>query len=229
MEKNFPKLASQRGAFELHRADRGGANHPLVEIPVRQSGYSVPYLRDIVSTTATIYVIPIQRDLSTDVVTSSTTEMQVITECVNCYEKVPIQDMRKHIDVCGGGSSSRNATISGIQEDNDSDWPAINFDEDCSPIDLTLKDDWTQELQKLFPNATIAKINTAIATSATLQEAEGRLCDETDSGSTQIKCDEEIQPNNIESLLDKFAHDPKKHDFIDSRERGSLEQGTVFL
>ena len=220
LEKNFPKLASQRGAFELLRADRGGANRPLVAIPVRQSGYSVPYLRDIVSTTATIYVIPIQSDLSTEMVTSSTTEMQVTTECVNCYEKVPIQDMRKHIDVCGGGCSSRNAAISEIQDDDDSDWPTVNFDEDSGCIDLTLKDDWAQELQKLFPDATSAKINTAITTSTTLQEAAGTLCDETDAGSSQrkcdedLKCDDDIQGNNIKSLLDKFAHNLKKHDEI---------------
>ena len=38
-------------------------------------------------------------------------------------------------------------------------------------------------LKKLSPGATIAKINTVITTSTTLQEAAGSLCDETGAGS----------------------------------------------
>lgn len=140
--------------------------------------------------------------------------MQVTTQCVNCLERIPIQDMRKHTDVCGGGCSSKNAAITDTHNDDDFDWPAVNFDDDFGRIDLTQKDDWVQELQKLFPDATNAKINAAVTTSDTLQEAAGSLCDATDAGSSQIECDKEIQPSNIESLLDKFACNLKKHDEI---------------
>ena len=44
LEKEYPKLSSQNGAFELLRADRGGAARPLVPIPIAPNGYGIPYL-----------------------------------------------------------------------------------------------------------------------------------------------------------------------------------------
>jgi len=57
LEKEYPKLTSHQGAFELLRADRGGPSRPLV--PMKQNGgYSIPYVKDVSSSTAAIYIRP---------------------------------------------------------------------------------------------------------------------------------------------------------------------------
>ena len=86
LEKEYPKLTSQRGAFELLRADKGGLSRPLVQIAMEQKGgYSIPYLKDVVSSTAEIYIKPMQSKLDLErLVQPSLCDDQVKTQCVNC-------------------------------------------------------------------------------------------------------------------------------------------------
>ena len=48
LEKEYPKLQSQKGAFDLLRADRGGASRTLVLIHLPQTGYNIHYLKETV-------------------------------------------------------------------------------------------------------------------------------------------------------------------------------------
>ena len=107
LEKEYPKLASQRGAFEFLRADRGGPSRPLVPIPMEQNGgYSIPYVKDVVSGTGAIYIRPMQSKLDLErMVQPSLSDNQVKTQCVNCEKDIPIQSIKEHFDTCPGGSS----------------------------------------------------------------------------------------------------------------------------
>lgn len=112
LEKEYPKLTSQRGAFELLRADRGGPSRPLVPIPMEQNGgYSIPYLKDLVSSTAAIYIKPMQSKLDLErLVQPSLCDDQVKTQCVNCERDIPIQSIKDHFDTCPRGSSGGNSS-----------------------------------------------------------------------------------------------------------------------
>ena len=98
LEREFPKLKTQNGAFEFMRADRGGACRPLLAIPMHTVGYTIPFLRDAVGS-GVIYVRPIQCDLSLDKDNSPSTfssEDAVMTQCINCNKSVPIHSLRDH-------------------------------------------------------------------------------------------------------------------------------------
>ena len=114
LEKEYPKLTSQRGAFELLRADRGGPSRPLVPIPMEQhGGYSIPYVKDVVSSTAAIYIRPMQSKLDLErLVQPSMCDEQVKTQCVNCERDIPIQSIKEHFNTCPGGSSGGSSSHS---------------------------------------------------------------------------------------------------------------------
>ena len=64
LEEEYPKLPSQKGAFELLHADRGGPARALIPIPMEQNGgNSIPYLKEMVSSNAAIYIRPMQSKL----------------------------------------------------------------------------------------------------------------------------------------------------------------------
>lgn len=107
LEKEYPKLKSQNGAFEFLRAERGGASRPLFPIPFSANGYSLPYLRDCIGS-GMVYIRPLQSVLSTDPLqeASNSGVQSVTTMCVNCSQKVPINGIRQHIGLCNGGSST---------------------------------------------------------------------------------------------------------------------------
>ena len=114
LEKEYPKLTSQRGAFELLRADRDGPSRPLVPIPMEQhGGCSIPYVKDVVSSTAAIYTRPMQSKLHLErLVQPSLGDEQVKTQCVNCKRDIPIQSIKEHFDTCPGGSSGGGSSHS---------------------------------------------------------------------------------------------------------------------
>jgi len=105
LEKEFPKLESLKGAFELLRADRGGSSRPLVPIPVQRDGYSIPFLRDKISSNSVICIRPMQSDIAMAPSQQPTQASHINIRCVNCQAEVPIQAMKEHTEVCQGGSS----------------------------------------------------------------------------------------------------------------------------
>lgn len=102
LEKEFPKLKSQKGAFELLKADRGGNARPLLSIPICSTGYTIKDLEEAVSASAVIYVRPIQSNL--DLRPSSVTRdgETVYTQCVCCHENAPLFEIKHHTNACNG-------------------------------------------------------------------------------------------------------------------------------
>lgn len=85
LKTEYPKLSSQDGAFELARAEGGGYSRPLCVIPIPPEGYSIPYLKEMVAPTTTIYIRPMKDYLSTDKTSIPITESSPVTECAICH------------------------------------------------------------------------------------------------------------------------------------------------
>lgn len=99
LEREFPKLKTQNGAFEFMRADRGEASRPLVPISMQATGYSIPFLKDALGS-GIVYIRPIQNELSMDQDIKSnisSSEGAVTTICINCNESVPLCSLRDHM------------------------------------------------------------------------------------------------------------------------------------
>lgn len=105
LEEHFPKLKSQNGAFELLRVDRGGSSHPLINIHMSSTGYTIKQLKEVVPGSTAIYVRPIQSDLDMTVVQNEDGE-KAYTQCVNCHESVLLVGIKEHADFCNGANSS---------------------------------------------------------------------------------------------------------------------------
>lgn len=117
LETEYPQLQSQGGAFELMRAEGGGYSRPLCVIPIPSSGYSVPYLKDMVGSNTTIYIRPIKSPLSLKKATLVVSSSSPLTECTTCKEQVPIFSLRKHYESCS--SENNDGVITTIPEDSE--------------------------------------------------------------------------------------------------------------
>ena len=89
-ETEFPKLKTQRGAFELLKADRGGNNRPLLSIPLTNTGYTINDLKHAVSGSAVIYVRPIQSNLDMTPSLAIRSGETVYSQCVGCQKMVAL-------------------------------------------------------------------------------------------------------------------------------------------
>ena len=99
LESIYPKLKSQNGAFELFRAERGGTCCNLVLIDMSAQGYTIPYLKEHVSSSTIIYVRPMQSNLPmTKVITR--TDDSIKTTCQICAREVPLASLRSHMSEC---------------------------------------------------------------------------------------------------------------------------------
>ena len=96
----YPKLKSQGGAFELMRAEGGGNSRPVCLIPMPADGYSVPYLKEVMSGTTMMYIRPIKGSLSLEKAELSTSADTPLTECTNCQKQVSILNLRQHYEEC---------------------------------------------------------------------------------------------------------------------------------
>ena len=99
LEKIYPKLESQAGAFELLKAERGGKHCPLTVIPMSPKGYTIEHMRDTVSSGTVIYVRPIQGNLPMSKVNCSV-DRSLVTQCQHCKRNVPINIIRHHMSSC---------------------------------------------------------------------------------------------------------------------------------
>ncbi len=99
LEKEYPKLLSQRGAIEVLRSTTGGAGtRPLSVVPLGPKGYAVQELKAAFGAAA-VYVRPVQSDLDQSVDSSSIGRFNV--QCVHCQQRIPLCDLREHQDYCG--------------------------------------------------------------------------------------------------------------------------------
>lgn len=206
LEKEFPKLESLKGAFELLRADRGGSSRPLVPIPVQRDGYSIPFLRDMISSNAVMYIRPIQSDLTMERSQQPTEASQINIQCVNCQAEVPIQAMKDHTEVCQGGSGKAK----GESEGNDVRLTYVSSRVQVQGLGDTVsgistmasESGWVERLCGMFPGTPEEKVQNIVHQSMSLEEAADKLCDQ--GGTKQEKKNHSFH-GTVGSLIQRLS------------------------
>lgn len=97
----FPML-KDGGGYDLLRLGDGTDRNTLCVIPQPSQGYNVSYLKEVVRQ-AKIYIRPIQHDLELlpEVTDSSNSECPR-EECALCNSKIPLPQLRQHLECCRG-------------------------------------------------------------------------------------------------------------------------------
>ena len=121
LEKEYEKLKSQDGAFELLRAESGGTSRPLRLLSMPSDGYNIPYLKSVVSNNTLIYIRPIKANISRDKVPQVVTATSPLTECPRCEHLFPIFALREHVSICQATEIHDEAVDGDIDEDDDTD------------------------------------------------------------------------------------------------------------
>ncbi len=214
LEKEFPKLETQGGAFELLRADRGGNSRPLLGIPMSNLGYTIKHLKEAVSGSAAIYVRPIQSNIDMTPVTNTVTKdgETVYIQCVCCQKNVALFEMKDHASEC----KSEKINVEAVNTDtkNASEVETIVVDENnltdndinlnFRTSDVSERTNWTEQLQALFPDVPRLNIESSVNLSESLQEAADLvLCDEANV-QVEPKKDEETLSDLLITLAAKI-------------------------
>ncbi len=100
LEKEYPKLKDQDGAFEIMRAQGGGNSRPLHLIPMPSEGYSIPFLREMIGSSTLLYIRPIKCVISMEKPNVEATSTSLTTECSGCQKRIPISCLRQHNFEC---------------------------------------------------------------------------------------------------------------------------------
>ena len=100
LEKEFTKLKTQDGAFELLRAESGGISRPLKLLSIPSNGYSIPYLKNLVGASTVIYIRPMKSSISREKLLQVVTALLPFTECPKSENVVPIFSLTQHVSVC---------------------------------------------------------------------------------------------------------------------------------
>ena len=210
LETEFPKLKTQRGAFELLKADRGGNNRPLLSIPLTSTGYTIKDLKDAVSGSAVIYVRPIQSNLDMTPNVAIRSGETVFSECVGCQKMIPIFEMKEHMQACHhseGRQTSPHSNTNDSATSHPESTPESNVvqttpivvDDKCNDDIQYMDDDsslfpksdvkakWTEQLQIMLPYMPKFNIESAVNVSISLEEAASILCDGTSDTSSSAK------------------------------------------
>eukprot|EP00794_Sanderia_malayensis_P012362 gene12362-13633_t len=206
LETIYPKMKCQNGAFEILRGERGGVSVNLVLIPMSQDGYTVPYLKEQVSSNAVLYIRPMQSDLSLSKVTENV-DVSIKTTCRTCNSSISLADMKSHLSRCTSTATSSSAYF---EDSSDDDCFAESFQLDCmktsssstvtrpesaeasSSIQTTLAEEnvWMQTLQSLFPMHKEEHLQCSVKGAKSLEEAADTLLDS--YGTTDVR---EILPS----------------------------------
>ena len=187
LEKAFPKLASQNGAFELFRSGSGGSCRPLNIIPPCKDGYTIPFLKDIVSNATVIYIRPTQTDLSMQAESDCDVAASPLAECTNCHSKVPFLTMREHRKGCLADVDEEKAATAKPDMEDKNEYPLDCLFDDVMPCSSSMNDDsWFEELQSIFPNVDDSKISATVASAASKEEAANSIMDEANQAQTVV-------------------------------------------
>ena len=100
LEKEFTKLKTQDGAFELLRAESGGISRPLKLLSIPSNGYSIPYLKNLAGASTVIYIRPMKSSISREKLLQVVTALLPFTECPKSENFVPIFSLTQHVSVC---------------------------------------------------------------------------------------------------------------------------------
>ncbi|KAL6459656.1 hypothetical protein MHYP_G00314150 [Metynnis hypsauchen] len=119
LQKEIPKL-KDRGGFQLLRAYGSTRSKILEIIPCPAEGYTPKYLEAYGIHTATVYVRPLQRDLSLDKnISKAMHENGPMMQCIYCNNLFYHAEIQDHVDQCNlyeESSSSRQKNCNQEQQ-----------------------------------------------------------------------------------------------------------------
>lgn len=212
LETEYPKLKSQDGAFELMRAEGGGYSRSLCLIPIPSDGYSVPYLKEMVGASTTIYIRPMKESLSAEKAPVSISPASPLTECTTCNKKIPIFALRQHSKDCRTiDINSDTEEIEDILKNDDSgvviedaanlNTPSTSEVEIVAESDVpcTSKQSWLSELELAFPNAEKEDLQDIASVAITIDDAACLLLDKQTADKEENLSLEDL----IESFVEK--------------------------
>jgi hypothetical protein len=93
--EHFPKLHGC-GGFELLRCISNSRNLEAISPKIAAS----PKLLKAIAGTSKIYIRPIQRDLDLEESALDSSSLEMMENCINCGESVPVHQLRTHMDLC---------------------------------------------------------------------------------------------------------------------------------
>ena len=224
LETIYPKLKSQNGAFELFRAERGETCCNLALIGMSAHGYTIPYLKEHVSSSTIMYVRPMQSNLPmTKVITR--TDDSIKTTCQICTREVPLASLRSHMSECSSDSQdSFGASASSSPIFSESTRGEEAEDDNVALLDnLPLpshqeKEMWHKELTDLFPLHSQQAIERSLSGAASMEETANNLIEVSTAGE-EPKTVPKVKTNaSLVSLL---------QDFRDSHSKEGLQEITI--
>lgn len=118
LEREYDKLKSQDGAFELIRAEKGGTSTPVKLISIPSNGYTIPYVKDVVGNNTLIYIRPMKSCLSLDKSPKPVTLQSPLTKCPKCFLSIPIMQLRNHSQTCNDSDISDESLEYSSFDDN---------------------------------------------------------------------------------------------------------------
>ena len=212
LETEYTKLKSQDGAFELMCAQGGGYSRPLCLIPIPSDGYSVPYLKEMVGASTTIYIRPMKESLSAEKAPVSLSPASPLTECTTCNKQVPIFALRQHCKDCGAiDINSDTEEIEDILKQDDFEvmiedianlnTPSTSEVKIVADSDLpgTSKQSWLSQLELAFPNAEKEDLQDIASVAITIDDAACLLLDKQTADKEENLSLEDL----IESFVEK--------------------------
>lgn len=251
LEADFPKLKTQRGAFELLRADRGGKNRPLLSIPLTSTGYTIKDLKETVSGSVVIYVRPIQSNLDMTPNSAIRNGPTAYTQCVSCQMTVPICEMKQHTQDCGKigqtsshGNAANSATVTTqaknipksdvvqteptVVDDKSNDLPYVDDDDSLFPTS-DVKANWTEQLQTMLPDMPKSNIENAVNISVSLQEAASIVCDgiNDDSSNDNERTKKLGKEEDVPDILHELAEKIQDSEYILTVDREEVWSGAL--
>ena len=181
LEKEFEKLKTQDGAFELMRAESGGISRPLRLLSMPSDGYSIPYLKNLVGSNTVIYIRPMKTSISKEKLPQLITASSPFTECPRCENLIPIFSLRQHVSVCQAteidddtdkelelsvfcrGSTSTAGKSNQLEDNRGTDNPDATEESQASTSKGTsFIDDGVVALLKIFPNHDVDTVRQAL-------------------------------------------------------------------
>ena len=162
LEKYYPKIASQNGPFQLLRCLAGGSGvRDLTVIPMGVDGYPLSLLKEVCKS-STIYIRPMQTNLSSEGALEYAHQQRVQprtvakAKCMNCNLEVELGTFVDHAATC--------------YQVND----AIDMCETASEANdhqISNSDSIVQELQTIFADRAIEGLQLAAAQSSDIHGA----------------------------------------------------------
>ena len=131
------------------------------------SGYSVPHLREVISSGTLIYIRPMKSVLSMDKGVEGLSADSPTTVCQSCNKEIPLFNLRVHEELCSN---------------------TVKADLVCDEIEEIVEelpgssgqdDDWTQKLRSIFPDVSKDDLDEVKNSAMTIDEAAACLAEKT--------------------------------------------------